>query len=90
VFTEVLPSKEMVDTNTDTENDGMDLKVRRLDWLRCHDVHTNFHKDMFRHSEVSKDGFTGAQTQRQQDDLICLRSLFFQNKQSKLKISIDL
>jgi hypothetical protein len=27
-------------------------EVRRSDGLRCHDVHTRFHKDWFRHSKV--------------------------------------
>jgi hypothetical protein len=29
---------------------------RCQDWLRCHDIHTEFHKDWFRHSEVDKRG----------------------------------
>jgi hypothetical protein len=27
-------------------------EVRRGDWLSSHDIHTKFHKDWFRHSEV--------------------------------------
>jgi hypothetical protein len=27
-------------------------EVRRLDGLRCHDIHTKFHKDWFSHSKV--------------------------------------
>jgi hypothetical protein len=28
-------------------------EVRLSDGLRCHDVHTKFHKDWFRHSKVN-------------------------------------
>jgi hypothetical protein len=47
--------------------------------LRYHDIHTEFHKDWFRHSEVNR-GDT--QTHTQQRDRISLLSFF---KESRLK-----
>jgi hypothetical protein len=29
-------------------------EIRRLDGLRCHDVDTKFHEDLFRHSKVKR------------------------------------
>jgi hypothetical protein len=36
--------------------------VHHRDELRCHDTHTMFHKDWFRHSEVNRRGYAGIPT----------------------------
>jgi hypothetical protein len=33
-------------------------EVRQWDRLRCHDIHTEFHKEWFRHSKVGRGGYT--------------------------------
>jgi hypothetical protein len=52
VFTEPLPSNDRRDTHTDINMEGI-CEVRHWDGLRCHDVHTKFHKYWFRHSKVT-------------------------------------
>jgi hypothetical protein len=60
-------------------------ELSRLDGLRCHDIHTKFRNDWFRHSKVNGGGWGwDSQTQRQHADRISLH-LFFQNKESRLK-----
>jgi hypothetical protein len=49
--------------------------------IKCRDIHTNFHKDWFMHSEVYK---SDTHTPRQQSDLIRLLSRFFFQKQAEL------
>jgi hypothetical protein len=49
----------------------------------CHDIHTRFHKERFRHSKIDEGGMH-IQTQRQHGDPICLL-LFFENKENRLK-----
>jgi hypothetical protein len=56
-------------------------EVRRWDRLRCHDIHTEFLTDWFRHSNVDTEEYT----HRQQGDLISV-VLFFENKEGMLKI----
>jgi hypothetical protein len=58
-------------------------EVRCWDGLRCHNIHTKYHKAWFSHSKV--DGGGGdTQRHRQHCDRISLLS-FFQNKESRLK-----
>jgi hypothetical protein len=52
-------------------------EVRRLDGLRCHDIHAKFHKNWFSHSKVGK-GDT--QTYREHGDRISLLSFFKRRK----------
>jgi hypothetical protein len=47
-------------------------EVCRSDGLRCHDIHTKFHKEWFRNSKVD----AGTHTHRQQGDLINLLYFF--------------
>jgi hypothetical protein len=56
-------------------------EVRRRDGLKCHNIHTKFHTDWFRHSKV--DGGGGGFT----DSMVLAVAyfLFFQNKESRLK-----
>jgi hypothetical protein len=66
---------------------GWIYEVRRWDGLRCHVIHTKFHKQWFRHSNVDSGGGGVAhtnKTHRQQDDLISL-IYFFQNEESRIK-----
>jgi hypothetical protein len=49
-------------------------------------VHTKFHKDWFGNSKVDRRDCTDAKIHRQHSDLISLL-LFFQNKESRLKIN---
>jgi hypothetical protein len=51
-------------------------KVRRSDGLRCHDVHTKFHEDWFRYSEVD----WGRVIDREHGDRISLLLFFFFSK----------
>jgi hypothetical protein len=53
-------------------------EVRRWDGLRCHDMHTKFHEEWFRHSKVNWGGI-----HREHGDRINLL-IFFQNKESRL------
>jgi hypothetical protein len=49
-----LPSRCLAtveDTHTETQTDGRDLWSTPLRMLRCHDIHTESHKDWFRHSK---------------------------------------
>jgi hypothetical protein len=41
------------DTQTHRLMGGI-YEVRRSDGLRCHDIHTEFHKDWFMHSKVDR------------------------------------
>jgi hypothetical protein len=69
VFTEPLPSNDGgIHIQTHRLMGGI-YKVLRWDGLRCHDIHTKFHKDWFGHSEINK-GDT--QTHRQHYDRISL------------------
>jgi hypothetical protein len=53
----------------------------------CHDIHTKFDKDLFRHSKVDGgEAFIHIQTHRQQGDPTSLL-LFFTNKKNRLKVS---
>jgi hypothetical protein len=52
-------------------------EVGHWDRHRWHDIHTRFHKDLFRHSTVRGDTYT------QKDDLI-RRLLFFPNNESRI------
>jgi hypothetical protein len=54
------------------------------DGLRWHDIHTKFHKNWFRHSNVDR-GDTHTQTQRHKANLI-RPLLVFQNKEVQLKM----
>jgi hypothetical protein len=56
--------------------DGRDFRIAALRWVRCLDIHTKFHKDLFSHSEVKRG--IHLQTHRQQGD----------NMESRLKILI--
>jgi hypothetical protein len=48
---------------TYTQTDGRDLcEVSREDGLRCHDIHTKFHKGSFSHSEIDEEEFTDTET----------------------------
>jgi hypothetical protein len=60
-------------------------EVCHLDGLRCHDTHTRFNKDWFRHSKVDGEGGF-IDTHRQHDNLISILQ-FFQNKESRLKMA---
>jgi hypothetical protein len=68
------------DAYTDRLMEGI-YEVRRSHGLRCHGVHTKFHKDWFRHSKFNK---RDTQTQRQHGNRISLLFIF-QNKESRLK-----
>jgi hypothetical protein len=57
-------------------------EVRRWDGLRCHDLHTKFHKDWVRHSEVYRRGYTDTQTVRWSHK----PTFIVQNKESRPKI----
>jgi hypothetical protein len=59
-------------------------EVRRLDGLGCHDTHTKFHKDWFRHSEANK---WDLETHGQHSDPISLL-LSLKNKGSRLRMVI--
>jgi hypothetical protein len=59
-------------------------EVRRRDELRCHDIHAKFRKDWFTHSKVHTGGYIGTP---HVDLTSLLLFIFFQNKESKLKIS---
>jgi hypothetical protein len=62
VFTEPLPSS---DTHRHRLVGGI-YEVHRWDGLRCHDIHTKFHKDWFRHPNLI---VGDSQTYRQHCDL---------------------
>jgi hypothetical protein len=59
-------------------------EICRWDGLRCRDIHTQFHKDLCRHSDVNR-GDTP--TRRQHDDRVSLLS-FLQNKGRCQKYSV--
>jgi hypothetical protein len=82
VFTEPLPNNTHIEANRLM---GGVYKVRRSDGPRCHDIHIKFHRELFSHSKVDSGGDTRAH--RQQGDLISLL-LFFQNKESRLKMDL--
>jgi hypothetical protein len=52
-------------------------EIHYWDELKCHDIHTDLHKDWFRHSKVG--GGIYIQTHRQEGDLINVL-LFFQSR----------
>jgi hypothetical protein len=82
VLTEALPSNvRAINIETHRQNGGM-YEVCRSDRLRCHDIHTKFYIDWFRHSKVDR---WDTQTHRQHGDRISLL-LFFQNMESRLKM----
>jgi hypothetical protein len=54
-FTEPLPSNIHIQT---PRLIGGIYEVHHSDGLGCHDIHTEFHKDWFRHSKIDKGGFT--------------------------------
>jgi hypothetical protein len=58
-------------------------ELRRWDGLRCLDIHTKFHKDLFSHSKFNS-GDTHTDTHRQQGYFISLL-LYFQNKKNGLR-----
>jgi hypothetical protein len=33
---------------------GRIYEIQGANWLRCHDIHTKFHSDWFRHSKVNR------------------------------------
>jgi hypothetical protein len=82
-FTESLPSNDRRDTQTPRLM-GRTYEVCCWDWHRCHDTHTKFHKNLFRHSKVNRGN---PQTQRQHGYHTSLLSFFFRNKGSRLKIN---
>jgi hypothetical protein len=62
VFTEPLRSNAMgIRMQTHRLMRGI-YEVRRWDGLRCHDIHTRFHKYWFRHSKGNNEGFADTQT----------------------------
>jgi hypothetical protein len=66
----------------DTETNGMMggvCEVCRWDGLRCHDIHTKFHKDWFRDSKVDSD-WVDPRTHREQGYPINLLSFLFKMK----------
>jgi hypothetical protein len=46
--------QKLIGGYTDSQTDGSDFKIGRSDGLRCHGIHTGFHKDWFRHSKVDR------------------------------------
>jgi hypothetical protein len=84
VFTDPLPSTDRgIHVQTYRLMGGI-YEVCRWNRLRCHDMHTEFHKDWYRHSKVN---WGDSQTHRQHGDRISLLSLF-QNKESRQKMEI--
>jgi hypothetical protein len=75
-ITEILRSNDM---GIHMQTHGL-MEVPPSDGFRCHDIHTEFHKDWFRHSKVDCGGDT--QTHRQNGDLINLL-LFFQSEERR-------
>jgi hypothetical protein len=74
---------------------GEIYEIRRFDGVRCHDMHTKFHKDWFRQSKVNKGetdkhtytrarARTHTHTHTHTGDLASLL-LFFQNKERRPK-----
>jgi hypothetical protein len=58
IYTEPLLSNDKgLHIQTHRQMGGI-YEVRRLDGLRCHDIHTKFDKDWFRHSKVNMGGYT--------------------------------
>jgi hypothetical protein len=85
VSTEPMPSnKRGIQICTHRLMGGI-CEGRSWDGLRCHDIHINFHKDWFTLTKVDGKGLD-SQTHRQQGELISL-ILFFQNKESRLKMT---
>jgi hypothetical protein len=59
-----------VDTHTDTQTDGRNLRNTPLrDGFRRHEIHIKFYKDWFRHSKLDRGD---SQTQRAYGDSISL------------------
>jgi hypothetical protein len=70
----LLPSRCLAtigDIHIDRLTTGI-YEVRRRDGFRCHDIHTEFHKERFNISKVDIGGDT--QTYRQHGDLISVLS----------------
>jgi hypothetical protein len=63
-FTVPLPGNDRRGTHTHRLMGGV-YEMQRWDGLRCHDIHTEFHKDWFRHSDVNRGRFTDTWTRRQ-------------------------
>jgi hypothetical protein len=62
VFTEPLPSNDKrIQMETHRLMGGI-YELRRWDGLRCRNIHTEFHKDWFKHSKVNSGGYTDTQT----------------------------
>jgi hypothetical protein len=57
----VATIKGYTDRPTDTHTDGRVYEVCRSDGLICHGIHTKFHKDCFRHSNVDDEGYADTQ-----------------------------
>jgi hypothetical protein len=55
VYSEPLSSNDLEDKHTDRLMGG-------IYGLRCHDIHTKFCKDRFRHSQIIRGGYTDTQT----------------------------
>jgi hypothetical protein len=78
-FTEPLPSNNWgIHIQTHRWMRGI-YELRRWDGLSCHDIHTKFHKDWFRHSNIDGGGGGDTQKHRQHGDLISLL-LFFPSR----------
>jgi hypothetical protein len=71
VFTEPLPSNEWGYTHTDCWEGFVKYAVVMDSGAMI--IHTKFHKDWFRHSNVGWGGGGDSQTQRQYDDFIRLK-----------------
>jgi hypothetical protein len=67
VFTEPSPSNDRRIHIQTHRLMGRIYEVRHWDWLRCRDIHSKFHKDWFRHSNVDRLG-----AHRRHGDLISL------------------
>jgi hypothetical protein len=81
--TESLPNnKKRIHIQTHRLMGGI-YEVRRWDGLRCHFIHTRFHKDWFRYS-IADRGETQTHRHRQDGDSVNLY-LFLQNNESRLK-----
>jgi hypothetical protein len=75
-FIEPLPSNDnAINIGKRRLMEGI-YEIRLCEELMCYDVHTKFHKDWFRHSEVDK-GDAQTQTQREHVDLLRLPLFFF-------------
>jgi hypothetical protein len=74
----LLPSRCLTTiggTHTDARTDGRDLWSTSLSGVRCHDKHTKFYEDWFRHSGIDGGG-GGEGIHIRHGDLISLPLLF--------------